>query len=312
MIGYLAWENEPVGIPAFRSIAIIDGMIHASQVASCIADLYARFEALFGEAANETSYNFPGYTGKIRRATPRLLEAARAFLEKDGETASGAGLRRYGHALSDYPHPGLPFFGVEQRHDLFFLEAALPQEGDEWADFGEAMNAALKAMPTISAVMGKGMFVPPHHSSLNFLPVMGVDQRRAALGTNADMAQEALRREGSSHRWKEGEEPGIIDIGWRTYIGPDYWDRAEPGLASLAEEPGVTIERTEDLLIITAGEEPIWGLPEEEDALRPYSAVARALKPIRQPLSAARAFWFGGGVIEDHDTLVADYLTRLD
>lgn len=309
---FLMWENEPVAVPAFRSIAIVDGAIHASAIAPHIRKLYALFEARFGKSANETSYNFLGYTGKIRPATPRILNDGRAYLDRDDGTQYGEGLRRYGRALADFPHPGLPFFGVEQRSDVFFLETAIPQDAIDLHDFVAEMSATLMELPTISGAMGMGIFLPPHHSSLSFLLSANSDRHRAAFNTNADMTAPALRREGSPVRWKPGEEPGIADIGWRTFVGREYWDRIERVLAALATEPGISIERSGHLLAITAGDRPIWGSPDEAEGLRAFQAVARALKPLRQPLGVAQTLWFGGGVIDDHDDLVAAYHTRLD
>ncbi len=309
---FLMWENEPVAVPAFRSIAIVEGTIHAPTIAPHLRKLYAQFEARFGTSANETSYHFPGYKGKIRPATQRILNDGRAYLARDGGTPYGEGLRRYGHALADFPHPGLPFFGIEQRSDRFFLETAIPQDSPHWHGFAQEVSATLMELPTISGTMGMGRFLPPHKSSLRFLLSADPERHRAAFSTDADMVEPALRREGSPHRWKAGEEAGIADVGWRTFIGREYWDRIEPALASLARDPDIAIERSPHLLSITAGDRPIWGSPDETDALRPYRTVARALEPVRQPLGAARAFWFGGGATDDHDDRVAAYLARLE
>ncbi|MBD8688688.1 MULTISPECIES: hypothetical protein [unclassified Rhizobium] len=54
---------------------------------------------------------------------------------------------------------------------------------------------------------------------------------------------DGIRKEGSAYRWQPGEQPGIGDIGWRTFVGAEFWDRL-PDQTELNETPNVEIEKS--------------------------------------------------------------------
>lgn len=310
MPDFILYDGDQIAVPAFRIFAVVDGDMHGERDRQILTSIYAKFEALFGASANVTSYNFPGYTGKIRWANPKILEDGRSFFQR--ETAQyGQGIRRYGYALANFKEPALPFFGIEQSNYFNFLEIALPEDASSTLDFANFVTERLLNVPVICGVMGMGFFLPPYKSSLKFMLGGAIARYKAAIETSPHMIDEGIRREGSAYRWKPGEQPGIADIGWRTFIGSEFWDRlAEP--AELLKTPRVTIEKSDSVLCITAGEQPIWGDVNKGEDISAYKAVARYLAPVRIPEGCMKAFGFGGGLTPDHADKVEAYLTRFD
>ncbi len=310
MPDFILYEGEPIAVPAFRIIAIIDGDIHADRNRKILASIYAKFEALFGERANVSSYNFTGYTGKIRWTNPKIIEDGRSFFENQS-TEYGEGLRRYGYALDSFKEPALPFFGVEQRSYFNFLEIAIPEDNNAAMDFANFVTEQLIKAPVISGVMGMGFFLPPYKSSLQFMMGGTTARYRAAIDVTPDMLMDGLRKEGSAYRWKPGERPGICDIGWRTFVGIEFWDRL-PDHSELNKTLDVQVEKSGGVLCITAGDRPIWGDLNMGEDIGAYKAVARYLAPIRMPHGALEAFAFGGTGTPEQKDKVEAYLTRFD
>ncbi|WP_421361890.1 hypothetical protein [Agrobacterium rosae] len=310
MPDFILYEGDPIAVPAFRIIAIIDGDIHGERNRQILTSIYAKFEALFGESANVTSYNFPGYTGKIRWTNPKIIEDGRSFFQKES-TKYGQGIRRYGYALDSFKEPALPFFGVEQRSYFNFLEIAIPEDNSSAMDFANFVTEQLMEAPVISGFMGMGFFLPPYKSSLQFMMGGTTARYRAVIDVTPDMLMEGIRKEGSAYRWKPGEQPGIGDIGWRTFVGAEFWDRL-PDQTELNEALNVEIEKSDSVLCITAGEPPIWGDVNKGEDIGAYKVSARYLAPVRMPHGALEAFGFGGNGTPEHKDKIEAYLTRFD
>lgn len=310
MTEMILWEGTPSAVPAFRILAIIDGDIHATPARDILGRIYQKFEELYGKGSGDVSYNFPGHRGKIRKANAKLLEEGRKFFQREA-TEYGEGLRRYGYALEEFGHPGIPFFGVEQRSYFHFLDIALPEDTAAIVEFADFVTAELLNAPVITGVMGMGFFLPYHNSSLKFLLGGKVERYRAAIEITLDMAYDGIRTEGSAYRWKAGELPGIADIGWRTLVGAEFWDRL-PDPERLPSGSDVTIEKSAGVLCLTAGEGPIWGDVEADEDISAYQAVASYLAPVRMPEGCLQAFGFGGGMTSGHEAKVHAYFHRFD
>lgn len=308
LIKSLTYEGEPIAVPAFRIIAILDGDIHDSSNRPGLTRAYELFEAAFDDAADMASYNFPGHKGKLRKITAALKKNGRDFFAR-AETRYGEGLRRYGHARADFEEPALPFFGVEQRSYECFLELDLPADDPRILSLAEEIAVELGRTRTIWAVMGMGFFLPPYKSSLAFMLGQSPARYRTSIDISPSMVTDGLRREGSAHRWKEGEQPGIPDLGWKTFIGREFWPRIPDVIAVLRAKPGITMKQLEDALLITAGDKPIWGDADED--ISAYNTVAKHLSPIAYPVEAGKAFLFGGDTYDArHVARVEAYLAR--
>ena len=293
MVDYLIYEGEPIAVPALRVIAILSGNVHDTDNRLVLAKAYALFESSFGEAANVTSYNFPGHKGKIRWMKPSLDQDGKAFFTRE-TIAYGEGLRRYGYALEDFEEPALPYFAVEQRDDLVFFEVDLPVDQPQSRAFADAITPELTKAQMIWGVIGLGMFLPPYKSSLEFELGRSVPRYRTSIEITPSMVTDGLRREGSAHRWAKTEEPGIPDIGWKTFIGREFWPRIPEAKARLEAQPDVTVAEEHNALVVTAGDDPIWGDVNHDEDISAFISIAEALLPIRYPLGAAKAFMFGG------------------
>lgn len=310
MIDMLYWAGDPIAVPAFRIFAIVDGDLHSEVNAANTRSIYSKFEERFGKTATWASYNFLGHRGKYKKTTPKLLDEGRAFLNGNA-TQYGEGIRRYGEAFEGYPHPGIPFFGVEQRSYVHYLELAIPYDYPELVEFADLITAELMKMSVVCGAMGMGFFLPYHLDSLSHQLGQAVPRYRAILDVTPDMVTNGVRKEGSSYRWQAGEEPGIADIGWRTLIGREFWSRISDAVSTLKAEEDITVEQSDTVIAITAGKRPIWGDVNRKEDISAYRTVAKQLSPIRYPEGAAKAFMFGGGT---YDANIADkieaYLER--
>ncbi|WP_150130080.1 DUF3396 domain-containing protein [Sinorhizobium sp. RAC02] len=310
MIEFLTYEGAPIAVPAFRIIAVLEGDIHDEANRPGLTRAYGMFEAAFDEAADTASYNFPGHKGKLRKITASLKKDGRAFFARE-ETSYGEGLRRYSRAFADFEEPALPFFGVEQRSYECFLELDLPADDARILSLAEDIAGELGRTRTIWAVMGMGFFLPPYKSSLAFMLGRSIGRYRTGIDISPSMVTDGLRREGSAHRWKEDEQPGIPDLGWKTFIGREFWPRIPDVAVALKAEPDITVEELDNALVITAGDRPIWGDVDQGEDISAYYTVAKHLSPIAYPVEAGKAFMFGGDTYDaGHVARVEAYLTR--
>jgi hypothetical protein len=290
MTEMILWEGTPSAVPAFRILAIIDGDIHAGQARDILGGIYQRFEEHYGKGGGAVSYNFPGHRGKIRKANSKLLEEGRNFFLQE-KTEYGQGMRRYGYALEQFGHPAIPFFGVEQRGYVHFLDIALPEDTASIVAFADFVTAKLLNAPVITGVMSMGFFLPYHNSSLKFVLGSKVERYKAAIEITPDMIYSGIRTESSPYRWKDGELPGIADIGWRTLVGAEFWSRL-PDIAQLQAMSDVVVEKSADVLCVTAGERPIWGEVEAGEDIGVYRTVPGYFSPVRLPGRLPRGLRF--------------------
>lgn len=308
MTDLLLYNGNPSAAPAFRIIAIVDGDIHTEPSRDALAAIYSRFEVEFGESANVTSYNFSGHAGKIRWINPELIADGQNFFRRDN-TEYGEGIRRYGYAIEEFKEPAVPYFCVEQRSNLHFLEIDLPGTAPSIREFADFVTEQLLKVRLITGVMGFGFFLPPYKNSLEFIMGAAATRLKAAIEISPSMVMDGVRREGSAYRWKSGEKAGIADIGWRTLIGQEFWDRL-PETEDLKSQPDIAVDKSDSVLSITASSEPIWGDVNKGEAIDAYRAVAAYLSPVQMPAGCLKAFAFGGGGEPDHNDKVEAYLSR--
>ncbi|MEB2848204.1 DUF3396 domain-containing protein [Rhizobiales bacterium RZME27] len=310
MTDLLLYNGNPSAVPAFRIIAIVEGDIHAEPSRSALAAIYSRFEAAFGESANVTAYNFPGHTGKIRWTNPDLITDGQNFFRRDS-TEYGEGIRRYGYAIEEFKEPAVPYFCVEQRSHFHFLEIDLPETAPSIREFADFVTEELLKVRVITGVMGFGFFLPPYKGSLEFILGAAAARFKAAIEISPSMVMDGVRREGSAYRWKSGEKAGIADIGWRTLVGAEFWDRLPP-MEDIGSQPDIAVDKSDTVLSITAGSEPIWGDVNKGEAIDAYRAVAAYLSPVQMPAGCMKAFAFGGTGEPAHNDKVEAYLSRFE
>lgn len=294
----LLHDDTPFALPAFRIIALLDGEIADRVNRDALAQAHRLFEDAWGAAAYMASFHFGKHRGKIRKINAGLLAEGRAFFEQ-AATAYGDGLRRYGYALSEFEGPALPYFEVEQRSGIAFLEIDLPAEHVHNVAFADAITDLLLGARLICGVMGMGFFLPPYNRSMSFGMAQALERYPAAIHITPAMVMNGVRRENSMHRWSPGEQPGIADVGWRTLVGWPFFGRLATALVALEQEPGVSTRCGDKAIAVTAGPEPVWGDASKRESLSAYRAVARHLAPIRFPRDCARAFMFGGNAAHD-------------
>lgn len=301
----LLYNNHPMAAPAFRLLIFLKGSLDDRALRSALAKIYARFETDYGERASVASYHFAKHKGDFKHIKPELLEAGRAFFDRE-KSNFGDGIRRYGMLPKEFDNPALPFLCVEQYRAFTLLEMALPPESRENLPLADAVVEEIKDLSILCGVMGYGFFLPPYKSSLVFMLGQASQRYRAAIEITPKMVDQGIQREGSYYHWKPGEEPGIADLSWRTLVGKDFL----PRLPALPEESfkvaGVTVEEFSDFISFTIGSVPIWGDINGGEAIEAYREVAAYLEPIRYPESGAHISFFQG---ENPDRIEA-YLAR--
>ncbi|CEJ13641.1 hypothetical protein BN1110_03964 [bacterium YEK0313] len=302
----LTFEGQPFAVPAFRIIAIVDGETGDERALQCHGRIYALFEASFGADAKVASYHFDRHKGRFAWMKPSLVAEGRRFFTR-GRFAFTDGIRRYGMVPEAFDNPALPYFGIENRRGMTGLELALPIDAGN-IGFAMDMLDALGGAPVIWGVMGYGFFVPPYKRSLAFMLGQASRRYRTAIEIWVKMVDEGIRREGSYYRWKEGEEPGIGDVGWHTLVGREFWPRLPADLDSQAAAARVAVTRGPDVLTLTAGPRPIWGDVQAGEDIAAYRAAAALLRPIRFPAGCGHVSMFNG----DHPDRVDAYLARFD
>ncbi|NKC52229.1 hypothetical protein HED63_26255 [Ochrobactrum cytisi] len=120
MADILLYNNNPPAAPAFRQLIFIKETLDNPVLRSALAKTYARFEAHYGESASIAAYHFDRHKGDFKYMKPELLEAGRAFFDRE-KSKFGDGMRRYGMLPKEFDNPALPFFSVSSNIGLLLF-----------------------------------------------------------------------------------------------------------------------------------------------------------------------------------------------
>jgi len=314
MPGTLAPHGEPIAQPAFRTLAFLDGPQDAPAIAAGMAQIFDLFWQHHGEAVDLVADTIGTNKGQPREINARRLEAARSWIAAPVGAGHAVTLRMTAEATEAFPGPNPPWFRLEQRYrDMTLLEMSVPPGAPGEMEFADGVAEVLKTLPMVCAVQGYGFFLP--NAFINFSDALprAAARYRAAILITPDMAVRGLREGHSLGLWPEGTEPGMADIGWRSFVGTDFLPRL-PGLADAPFPAEVRLEMAPTCAVLTAGEAPIWGDVNAGEDVSAYRAVAAALAPVRYPASQALDEYFQGVTLDDGertDAILA-YLARLD
>ncbi|MGH1329259.1 MAG: hypothetical protein ACRBBK_00105 [Paracoccaceae bacterium] len=306
----LNYDDEITALPAFRTLAYLDGAPDDPRIAGAVGAMFDAFAARFGNDLGLISARLVGRSGKPSKVTPKALTDLRTWIGAPDRLDSGAGVR-LGSLNTDELPPAMPWFRLEQRYDdQTMVEISVSPEAPGLLAFADEIAAALTKAPMICAAQGFGFFLPTAYDSLNWLLPRLAARYKTALLHTLDMPSCGLRRAHSTMPYSDDMQPGIADIGWRTFIGPEYLDRLPKALDLPA---GIKVEASEAMLILTAGKAPIWGDVNLAEDITLYRAIAAALAPVRYPYPIALNQNFGGDTASpDQADLIEAHYHRLD
>ncbi|MFT6451441.1 MAG: hypothetical protein ACJA06_000925 [Halocynthiibacter sp.] len=306
----LYYDDEITALPAFRTLAYLDGAPDDPRVALAVGAMFDAFAARFGNDLGLISARLVGRSGKPSKVTPKALTDLRTWIGAPDRLDSGAGVRLGSLNTDDLP-PAMPWFRLEQRYDdQTLVEISVSPDAPDLLAFADEIAAALATAPMICAAQGFGFFLPTAYDSLNWLLPRLAARYKTALLHTLDMPSCGLRRAHSAMAYEGDMQPGIADIGWRTFIGPEYLDRLPKALDLPAE---IKVEASDAMLILTAGKAPIWGDVNQAEDITSYRAIAAALAPVRYPYPIALNQNFGGDTASpDQADLIEAHYHRLD
>ncbi|TRW98281.1 hypothetical protein FNJ84_05745 [Paracoccus sp. M683] len=311
---YFYLEGRTIATPVFRILLWCDGhwRDRANRQAMLgVFDLFClrwsgQFHSLTRASADQPPRTCPN--------TDASLAALRAELAA-GTARMDSGIRLAG--WTDSPHfiESAPCLRLGELGDLAFLALELPPDADDLVDFTDQVTEFASAMSLRCGVAGFGYFLPDYLESLVFALPMAMARTNAAIEVTPRCVAFCIMPQALATQDVDEDPPvavGLADIGWRTLIGAGFRDRL-PDLSMLAKGGDVAVDRRGELVVVTAGDRPVWGrvLPQEDIA--PYQRVAKALGPLRISPRLAQRHLFGGdnGDPERNDRVQA-YLNRLD
>lgn len=306
----LFYDDEITALPAFRTLAYLDGAPDDPRIAGAVGAMFDAFAARFGDDLGLISARLVGRSGKPTAVTPKALTDLRTWIGAPDRLDSGAGVR-LGSINTDELPPAMPWFRLEQRYnDQTMVEISVSPDAPELLVFADELASALKSAPMICAAQGFGFFLPSAYDSLNWLLPRLAARYKTALLHTLDMPSCGLRRARSAMPYVGDMQPGIADIGWRTFVGSEFLDRL-PNSFDLPAD--IEVETSDKLLILTAGKTPIWGDVNLNENISSYRAVAAALAPVRYPYPIALNQNFGGDTASpDQADLIEAHYHRLD
>jgi hypothetical protein len=313
MPDFLKYEGQTCAVPAFRSLFYFDGSLSDKLIAEGARSLMDVFLEGFGSGAQYVAIGDQKTKPKPKVVTPESIAWACRWLATPG-MEFGSSLRF--NAWLDHPDEiaTVPHFRVDEHRDLVIIEVSVRDDANDLVAFADRLTDVVVSLPLRTAVMGMGFYMPSTHDSLAWTLPRTTTRYRAAIEFLLPAPIGGIRKERSFFPYAKhpGVEPGIADVGWRTFVGTPFLDRL-PNLVEVAETPGVKIEQRGGIAILTAGEMPIWGDANEGEDVAAYKAVARVLKPVRFPIEVAYGSLFGNQFSDPEGReRIKAYINRFD
>lgn len=307
----LTYEGEPSAAPAFRTMAWIEGSLSDQALVEKMIGFYDLFVDRFAGPDLYLMQGGRGKGGKTVQATPKALENARDWLMTPPHNFPTT-LR-----LATYDEPSdlttVPFFRIEEGSGMVLLEFDQRPDSPDLT-LAARLAGMLMDLPLICAVQGYGFHLGGGNDSLIWTLPQTTSRYRCAIEIQLDGPAPGIRKEGSFFPYERHPkvQPGIADIGWRTFIGAAFLDRI-PDIDSLQGADEITVERRNGNVVITAGMAPIWGDLNRNEDISAYREIARVLAPAEYPLEIAKGSLFGDatGDPDRVDRLTA-YLDRFN
>jgi len=314
-------ERDDIGFAAFRILLFLNGQVGADTNTNAYEQLIAGLDSIADFKNGTKSLNLPNK--KTTKVTTTKAQDLRVVQESIGQPwPRNEGFRFYGNEVVHGIHPvGLPYVSLEQINfanydddDAFhvhFLDIALSKEHEGFHEYLKLIEAFLPEADVCCGFAGYGFFILPAREGANADVIPVLETHRAALAYMPRRILDALKRTSAtgSDRMQvdlRHIKPGIPDIGWKTWVGPEYWDRIDLDSIEASASDAVTINRTDTLLTLTAGSKPVWG--KEGDDLSPYREAAKLLQTVRVDTELVRHYPF----FAEHSDETIAYIERFD
>lgn len=305
-------EDEAIAEPCFRTMLYFQPPLSDPTMVEGTVALFKSFTQHFEDKLKKISIAGDEVKGLRRRnVTPELLEGAETWL-RDAPKTWPSTLRISGPLDKERDAYSAPALRIEQGADYVFMDFSVPHRPEYPKGFAKEVTDILKTMPLLCGVMGMGFYLSPEFDSLaDFFP-RAFYQFRTALEPMVEGGKWGIHKEIGHTPWHDypDMEPGVIDVGWRTFVSSYYLSRL-PDLDKVTKHKDVILERADHMAILTAGKTPIWG--DDNEDISAYQAVAAAVQPVRFPLEAAIRGLFGGhSRVPEGEERVEHYLNRFD
>ncbi|QBF31693.1 hypothetical protein [Thalassococcus sp. S3] len=310
--GPLDHKGRAIAVPAFRTLAWVDGTLKDEATRQAAIDLLDLYEASWSA---DTLWMRLASDIADQGTAQWDAAAARDWLEKAQEKP--VTLRGNGAIVEALQAVGPPHLRIEQRDRRLIFEISVPPDAYE-ASFADGVITCLTRTPLFCAVQGLGFYIPDALLSLIRHMPQGFRRCRTAIEIPVETARTVLKRAETSHgtgigAWRDFAEAqgGLPDIGWRSVISKTYRERLPP-LADTTFDTDVIVEDINGFLVLTVGARSIWGDVKGHEDLSGYQSVAAYLSPVMAHIGVAQRSLFGAKdhTPEDRQS-VADYLYRL-
>lgn len=306
----LRWKDRAIAVPAFRTLAWVDGTLRDDTIRSAVLSVFDLFADAFSGKMEVMKL-----TADIGSATPTDWDtvAARRWIGSGDERPHS--VLGHGPVDPDMRATGVPDFRLAQFGKRMSIEVSIAP-GDMQAEFTDHFHRCLMRMPLFCGLQSMGFYQPASLFGLLRHMPQSYPRYRAAVEIPVYIEQ-VLRRQQTSKGYPIGiwaafpnAVAGLPDTGWRTMVGPMYRERlATPDKAAFHDD--VVVHDENDILTLTAGPTPIWGDVNAGEDIAAYQSVARYLRPIMIDANVARRSLFGSKdrTAQDRESVDA-YLNR--
>lgn len=281
-------NDEPIALPVFRIGFVLDGMLDQP---SCRTAVLAMLDAFTAEYGAQLAYMMlagtggkPGklvafHTGKLAQWRERIAEGL----------PRNRGLRLYGTDDNPLAAPFAPFLSLDHdRHPLTRIEICIPWDAQDLLGFSAGIDRIARAAPVRFGFQGYGFAGSPVAGfPERMLPAAFLRYRTALMGDV--LGKETclfyskpfvtMRRLDQQRKGAGGPpydyQPGIPDMGWRTYIGPAFAGR----LSGSPEDARIKVDEQGGIVMVTVGDKPIWGDLNQGEDISAWREAQAFLRP---------------------------------
>lgn len=309
-----AQYDEVIGLPCYRICATVEGGFESLDTHAAAVAIHDAFVARFGSDIHfGLRASKSNRTVNVAKATPKKTAAIREALQTgiDGDLKKLAGVRLFGTDKNPFNAPFMPSLSlmINGWAKLVDVEITIPWDIPDLRVFADDLHGILCQTRVRFGYQGMG-FGKGRIDTLSdqYFPLAYRRFRTAIMGEFNPRSESTLFRTDYIVEKFGDYQPGILDTGWRTYVGNDYRDRL--GNADVARRKSVEIDEQAQFTIVTAGPEPIWGDVNADEDVSSFTAAYEYLRPAYADMKRlSKSLW--GDHSPAEKAASAGYYTRL-
>lgn len=276
-----AWgmqHSTPFALPAFRMLVVLKGRFDVEANRKAVLAIFDLFAQRFDdEIAFVATEKFGARSGANPiKQTPARIKKMRADLEAGMPGITS--VKAFGTDQNPTNTPMTPYFRAIHVAKLYSeVEIALPWDLPDLKEFADRADAALAGAAVCTGYQSMGFLKHTQTFNDKNLPPAFERYKAAVMGNiNGNLA--FLPFQGDQYVRRKGPyEPGILETGWRTYVGEDY--RGKLGSTDGLDQHGVSVEAYPGYTKVTAGPAPIWGDMNAGEDISAYTAAHQFVLP---------------------------------